>query len=174
MGRGVAAAAAMAHVRSALRAYAAVDPDPTSVLDRVGQMFETYGTEGLVTVTVALATPDAEEVRIASAGHLPPVLRGRDGAVSLVDLPQAPPLGAGNHPHPARTLQFARGSSLLLYSDGLVERRDEDIDTGIGRLLRALADLPARMTDADAADLAARLITPGHDDDVTVLAVQAG
>src|SRR5262249_29197693 len=74
MGRGVAAAAAMAEIRSVIRAYAIDDPDPVAVFTRVDQFFETLQTEQLVTVLYFLYDATTGSLTIANAGHLPPVL----------------------------------------------------------------------------------------------------
>ena len=73
MGRGVHAAAAMAQMRSAVRAFVAVDPGPASVLTRLDRLFEQYDIDQLVTMMYAVADPARDELHVANAGHPPPV-----------------------------------------------------------------------------------------------------
>src|SRR5262249_55999026 len=73
---------------------------------------------------------------VASAGHLPPLLVSPDGSSEFLDVSPAPPLGIGASPISSRTLQIEDGSLLVMYTDGLVEKRTEDIDQGLARLQR--------------------------------------
>ncbi|WP_373560434.1 PP2C family protein-serine/threonine phosphatase [Streptomyces sp. Ag109_G2-15] len=82
--------------------------------------------------------PVSRRCTLARAGHPLPLLVSPDGAVELVDLPAGPPLGLGGPPFEAAEIDVPEGSLLVLYTDGLVEWRDLDIDDGITRLCRAL------------------------------------
>lgn len=173
MGRGVEAAAAMAQVRSALHAYVALDPDPRTVVERVSVMFETLDMAQLVTVLYAVLDPAAATVDLLSAGHLPPLVIRHDGNVERLVVPSSPPLGAGEHPRTVVTAPLAPGETLLMYTDGLVERRGEDLDTGLDRLEGAAQTLHGDVTNIRLRLIADQLREAGHDDDVTLLAVRS-
>lgn len=142
MGKGTSAAALMGQVRAAMRAYAVVSPSPTSVLRRVDHLFDTLGEDRLVTAVVGTLNPQSGEVAMANAGHPPPVVVRCDGHAEVVGAGPSLLLGAG----PVRTgadrrpeirLRLGEGETLVLYSDGLVERRGEDLSTGLARLASA-------------------------------------
>lgn len=174
MGRGVNAAAAMAQLRASLRAYLAVDADPVAALTALTTMFGVYRMGGLATVLVALNDPESATVTFSGAGHLPPVVRRADGTVAVVPLPACPPLGPfarSRSPRRAVSLPLASGDTYLMFTDGLVETREQDIDRGIDRLVDALEQGCELGSEARLRALAARLVPPGQDDDVTVLAV---
>jgi PAS domain S-box-containing protein len=170
MGRGINAAAAMAQLRAALRAYVAVDPDPGCVLTKLTEMFAFYETSGLATLVIALADADRSSVTLASAGHLPVVVI-RGGTPEIVAPPSSPPLCVGSFPRASMTVPIEPGDAFLLYTDGLVESREQDIDEGIGRLVRKLRAGAPVATDEDLSALAGELVPSGQDDDVTLLAV---
>lgn len=172
MGRGITAAATMAQTRSAIRAYLAIDPDPVAVLQRLDAMFVAFDLSQLVTVLYVLADPVAGEAQIMSAGHLPPlVVRDGDHA-SMVPLSVSPPLGLARGSREVARIPVGPDELLLLFTDGLVERRGEDIDEGIQRLADHAPHLNRNMSDAAVALLADSLCQAGHDDDLTVLAVR--
>lgn len=172
MGRGVAAAAAMAHIRSALRAYVAMNPDPAEVLRRLDRMFATYAISQLVTVLYLVADPRSTQVAVGNAGHLPPLLIHSDGVTEFLDVPPAVPLGARPERRDDSPVTLLAGQTLLLYTDGLIERRDEDIDVGLGRLAEHAAMLATSSLSAGLN----RLIDVVHDgqreDDITAVAIR--
>jgi serine phosphatase RsbU (regulator of sigma subunit) len=172
MGRGVGAAAAMAQVRAAVRAYASLDPEPALVLTRLDGMFERYGSEQLVTLLYLLADPQNDTVTVANAGHPPPVLLRPDGSAHQLASADGPPLGVGA---PARTeehVRFGAGDAVVAFTDGLIERRGEDITEGQERV----AFTAAALGGAPLADLVPSLVErvgdPSRDDDVAVLAAR--
>jgi serine phosphatase RsbU (regulator of sigma subunit) len=113
-------------------------------------------------------------LRWASAGHLPPVLVGADGGHRLLDAPR-PGLLLGVDPRAARTEQvdlLEPGSTLLLYTDGLVERRDQVFDDGVALLGTALADLRAEPVGRMCDELLARMLPGRAEDDVALVAVR--
>ncbi|MFC3383027.1 PP2C family protein-serine/threonine phosphatase [Couchioplanes azureus] len=138
-GHGLASAVVMGRVRSALRAYALVADDPGQVLSMLDRKVRHFEAGNLTTALYAMISPDRTAVHLSSAGHLSPLLAvpGRDTAP--VEAPVDAPLGAGRLDGPRRTtvLGFPEGALLLLYTDGLVERRDQVIDVGI----KALAEV---------------------------------
>ena len=172
MGRGVAAAAAMAQVRAAMRAYVADDPDPARVITRLQAMFGLLEMGQLVTLVYGLVDPAAGTAQWISAGHLPPLVVTAGGLVRRIDVTAAPPLGAGDFDRVATDVVHQPGDLVVLYSDGLVERRGEDIDDGLQRLEEVAGRLSGHLSDASLHDLADELRGDGRDDDVTVLAFE--
>jgi PAS domain S-box-containing protein len=137
-GHGVLAGRTMAKMRHAARAFACEDPDPASVLRRLDNFFRhLHRGDEIVTTCVGLLDVATHTIDLASAGHLPPLLLDRGGPTFL-DLDVGPPLGSslGNGGSALR-VDFPVGTTLLLYTDGLVERRSEVIDEGLERLARA-------------------------------------
>jgi serine phosphatase RsbU (regulator of sigma subunit) len=172
MGRGVAAAAAMAQVRASVRAYVAIDPSPALVLDRLSILFETVEVPQLVTVLYAVVDPVAGTVDVLSAGHLPAFVVRPGGEVDQLDVESSPPLGAGVFVRGVGRFAVGRGDVLLMVTDGLVERRGEDIDAGMARLAGEAAGLAQDVSDDRLTQIADVLREQGHDDDVTLLAVR--
>ena len=167
MGRGIRAAAAMAQVRSVLRAYAVDDPAPETVFRRVDRYFGAVRLEQFVTALYLLVDPAAGSVQAVSAGHLPPLLVDGVG-VRPISTPAGLPLGVAPSTRGVARAQIPPGGSLVAFTDGLVERRGEDIDDGIARVagrLRPGADAQGLLDDVVGAAAAQR----SHDDDVTVL-----
>jgi serine phosphatase RsbU (regulator of sigma subunit) len=171
MGRGLDAAASMAQVRSTIRAYAVEDPDPVSVFRRVDAFFVWTRIEQLATMVYLLIDPSAGTVQLASAGHVPPLRVGVDGAWA-VSRSAEPPFGVGRPNRHALAMNLDPGDSLVLITDGLVERRGEDIDEGIGRVLAAAAASAATSAGELLEHVLAAASPDGHDDDVTVLVIR--
>ena len=171
MGRGVHAAAAMAQVRSTIRAYAIDNPEPTSVFTRVDAFFEALDVAQLVTVMYLLVDPDSGAVELANAGHLPPLLV-RDGQAEQIPVLVGLPFGVG--PDERRTVPFHMqpGDTVIVVTDGLVERRGEDIDLGMARVTAAAAGGRGTAREMLRRVLAAGGSELGHDDDVTVLVLR--
>jgi putative methionine-R-sulfoxide reductase with GAF domain len=143
-GSGLAAAVIMGRIRSALRAYALEFPDPADVLGKLDRKMQ-YFEEGevMATVSYAVLDPDSGQLRVSSAGHFPPVIAapGQRGAVAQIAVD--PPIGVADaRRRQVTTLALAPGAVLCLFTDGLVERRDEPIDTGITLLCQAVTPGP--------------------------------
>ncbi|MEU6592414.1 SpoIIE family protein phosphatase [Streptomyces sp. NPDC046881] len=175
VGHGLAAAAVMGMLRSALSAVTRTVEEPAQALEVLCRY--ALCVEGALTTTAVNAVVHAEEREIcySSAGHPPPVLLHTDGTCELLDRATDPPLGA-HVEHVPRTearLPYAVGDTLVLYSDGLIERRDEDIDVGLRLLCEALshsAHLGAeRLADAMLARLG---VSGGARDDIALIAVR--
>lgn len=168
-GHSLHAATVMAELRHAVRAYAIDGHQPGAVLGRVNRLMRTLLPGELATICLMTLDPDTGRIRMASAGHLPPLVVTRRG-VQFREHP-APLLGV-EAPRPD-DLEFTlpHGGTLVLYTDGLVERRDADIDQG----LSALAASAARV-DADlnrfCHRLLAELAAPRMDDDIAVVAIR--
>jgi serine phosphatase RsbU (regulator of sigma subunit) len=140
VGRGLNAAAVMGQLRSATSAAVVATQSPSralGVLDRIALSIEGAG---CATAFSAMVDLERSEVTYSSAGHLPALILDRDGHCELLDRAQSRPLGV--HLDDARWTEaaasFPRGSTLVLYTDGLVERRREAIDIGIERLTDCL------------------------------------
>ncbi len=172
MGRGVTAAAAMAHIRSALRAYVAMDSDPATVLTKLDQMFATYDIAQLVTLLYLVADPHSTQVAVGNAGHLPPILVDADGTADILAIPPSVPLGTRPEGRDDAPLTLLPGQTLLIYTDGLVERRDEDIDVGLARL----AEHAGTLATGSLSEGLSRLVDIVHDgdreDDITAVAIR--
>lgn len=171
MGRGLDAAAAMAEIRATIRAYAVEDPDPAFVFHRVDEFFRDLDVPQLVTMIYLLIEPDTGDVQVGNAGHLPPLLVS-GGRCEPVPSALGTPFGAGVHERRSTAIHLRPGDCLVGMTDGLVERRGQDIDDGIARAQQAASgggwsvhELVHRVV---AAATAGELL----DDDVTVLAVR--
>jgi len=137
-GHGLLAGRTMAKMRHAARAFACEDPDPGSVVTRLDNFFRHLrrGDE-IVTVLVGLLDTERHTLELYSAGHVPPLVL-RDGSSAFLDLHVRPPLGVAPE-RAARTSEVALdvATTVLLYTDGLVERRGEPLDDGMERLARS-------------------------------------
>jgi CHASE3 domain sensor protein/anti-sigma regulatory factor (Ser/Thr protein kinase) len=144
VGHGVRAAAGMGQLKSALRAYVLEGHGPAEALDRLKNMIRTTSGGGMVgTLLVAVFDPQTGTLRYASAGHPPALVRSPDGAVRYLADGRTTPLAVGFHAAREAETTLVPGSLLLLYTDGLVERRSEGLDAGLERLERAVATGPA-------------------------------
>ncbi|MET1058640.1 MAG: SpoIIE family protein phosphatase [Nocardioides sp.] len=169
MGRGVEAAAAMAQMRAAVRAYTAVDPEPASVLGKLDRMFAQFPTDQLVTLVYLVVDPQRDEIVVANAGHPAPVLLRSDGSTEQLPDADGCPLGVLVQDRIARTVPMHDGDTVLLFTDGLIERRDEDIDVGQKKVLHALPMLAQADLDAALGQLVVSLREPSLDDDVAAV-----
>ncbi|MFG2434855.1 SpoIIE family protein phosphatase [Streptomyces sp. NPDC048508] len=172
MGRGVRAAAVMGQLRTAVRAYARLDLPPHEVLQLLDGLATEIDANQIATCVYAIHDPNEGRLVYASAGHLPILVRNEDGTTHRGDEPTGPPLGTGGWLHASGSVPLGPGSTAVLYTDGLVERRDEDLDEGIASLERALAG--ATGTPQVVCDRLVRAagVTAEHDDDVAVLVLQ--
>ncbi|MFD7877951.1 SpoIIE family protein phosphatase [Streptomyces sp. NPDC059766] len=172
MGRGVRAAAVMGQLRTAVRAYARLDLPPHEVLQLLDGLATEIDANQIATCVYAVHDPNEGRLVYASAGHLPILVRDENGTVLRADEPTGPPLGTGGWVHASGSVPLGPGSTAVLYTDGLVERRDEDLDEGIASLERALAG--ATGTPQVVCDRLVRSagVTADHDDDVAVLVLQ--
>jgi phosphoserine phosphatase RsbU/P len=138
-GHGLGSAVVMGRVRSALRAYALICDDPAEALRLLDRKVHHFETGTLTTALYAMISPDRSRILLSLAGHLRPVLAVPGRAAILPPAPVDLPLGIGalNSVRRHTEIAFPPGSALVCYTDGLVERRGEYIDTGIERLVRA-------------------------------------
>ncbi|MDQ2726991.1 MAG: serine/threonine-protein phosphatase [Actinomycetota bacterium] len=174
MGHDMQAAASMGQLRSVFRSYAFEGTDPAEVLDRADRLVQTFGMAQLATAFCAQLTRTGEgswELCYANAGHPPPIARFPNGTVTFLDDARSVLIGApqeGRRPHAFLTVPV--GSTLLLYTDGLIDRRDRTIEDG----LTQLAEL-VQLTGGPPEDLCDRITAEMADtdraDDVALLAI---
>ncbi|MEU3610596.1 SpoIIE family protein phosphatase [Streptomyces sp. NPDC035033] len=172
MGRGVRAAAVMGQLRTAVRAYARLDLPPHEVLQLLDGLAAEIDASQIATCVYAVHDPNEGKLLYASAGHLPILVRDEDGTVRKAGDPTGPPLGTGGWLHASGSIALPPGSTAVLYTDGLVERRREDIDEGVDALARALSGASGTPQVICDRLLRALGVTAEHDDDVAVLVVQ--
>jgi serine phosphatase RsbU (regulator of sigma subunit)/anti-sigma regulatory factor (Ser/Thr protein kinase) len=135
-GHGVQAAVTMGRLRTAIHTLAKLELPPVETLQQLDELMQELGVREphFATCIYAIFDAVAGTCEVASAGHLPPLLVRPDGTNEFLDVSPAPPLGIGAGPIQSRTLDIEDGSLLVLYTDGLVEKRTEDIDEGLTRL----------------------------------------
>ncbi len=136
VGPGLSAASSMGKLRNALRAYALEFPSPSDVLERLDRLIQIFGPGEMATALYGVIDPVHLTFRFASAAHIPPVVRDADGSVRVVRTATvAPPLGAVIAASFAENIEQLRpGITLILCTDGLVERRRQSFDEGLQRL----------------------------------------
>jgi serine phosphatase RsbU (regulator of sigma subunit) len=151
-GSGLAAAVIMGRIRSALRAFVLETADPGAVLRTLDRNIQYFDPDAMATVLYGVYTPGTGEFTFSSAGHLPPVLATSDGPPGgILPIQPDPPIGtADDQPHRSATAVIPPGALLCCFTDGLVERRDQAIDLGIGRVAATLDEvIAARARDGD-------------------------
>jgi len=143
MGKGVQAAASMGQLRNALRAFSVERLKPSSALARLDRLGDATLESAFATVVYAVVDPRNGVFRFASAGHPPPVVAYPDGRVELLEDGRGLPLGTGMRPQYRQAVaELPAGSVLVLYSDGLIERRGQSIDDGLETLVAAIREAP--------------------------------
>ena len=170
MGRGVPAAALMGQLRTAARTCARLDLHPGEVLDVLDGLLRDLDPDTIATCVYATFDPHTRELQLASAGHLPPLIRTLDGSVSALPLKASAPLGVGE-PSREMSLRLKPGSLLALYTDGLVERRGSDLDAGIEGLCGVVADGPEPLEELADVVMSA-MARDDSDDDIALLLVR--
>ncbi|MEU0199638.1 MULTISPECIES: SpoIIE family protein phosphatase [unclassified Streptomyces] len=173
VGHGLAAAGVMGQLRSALSAASRVAEGPAQALDVLGRYANVVdGAESATAVTTFIDF-DRNTVSYSSAGHLPPVLVHPDGRTEFLDRATDTPLDARPDPipRPQADTTFTPGATLVLYTDGLVERRREDIDVGLARLADALRDHRDQDPETLADTVLLELLPPGGATDDTALII---
>ena len=173
MGKGTSAAIVMGELRAALRAYAVLDPSPGTVLERLDAFVASQQVpEQFVTVAYGLVSADRTRVDLALAGHPPPVVLSTTG-VRVLDEAIGSALGVGAGPWPSVPVLLTSGTTVVLYSDGLVESRHRDLATGIDELAVQAGGVPERRRHPrELCARLAQLMTDAHsNDDVTLLAL---
>ncbi len=179
-GHDVRAAAVMGQVRAALRAMALTDPSPPSVLAGLDRLVGSLGAESrneeiFVTVVYGVLDPADGTITMSSAGHPPPVLRraGQGGGrptAELVKVPPGAPLGLGGRWQTGQ-VRLEPGDSILMFSDGVVERRGHPLNDGLDALVAATAAASSG-DPRNLCSLATSAVAGSTEDDVAVLAVE--
>jgi GAF domain-containing protein/anti-sigma regulatory factor (Ser/Thr protein kinase) len=172
MGKGAPAAALMGQVRSAIRAYAVSGQSPTEVLSSLDRLFDTLIEDRVVTAVVGTISPSNGRVVLSNAGHPPPLVVRADGSATFCPMQRTLLIAAGlsGSLRPRDEVVLDRGDSLIMYSDGLIERRGEVITHGMERLANtATVVARAGWPDHPAVTFASMLSVEERTDDVVVL-----
>ncbi|MFE3328084.1 SpoIIE family protein phosphatase [Streptomyces sp. NPDC059176] len=181
VGHGINAAATMGRLRTAVHTLADLDLEPDEVLSHLDDLVtrlageqESSGEDSPgeqvvgATCLYAVYNPVSRLCSVARAGHPPPVLVTPDGDVSLPDLPVGPPLGLGGLPFEAADLLLPENSMMALYTNGLIEGEEHDVDTGLSRLCTALGG-PPRPLEETSQEVVDVLLPVRPSDDVALL-----
>jgi anti-sigma regulatory factor (Ser/Thr protein kinase) len=182
VGHGIHAAATMGRLRTAVRNFCALDLPPEDLLSQLDALVESMDADeaedqrgvGIIGATCLYVVYDPVSglCSVAAAGHPSPAVVARDGSVEFLDLPTGPPLGLGGSAYETVELPIDEGSTLVLYTDGLVESREQDIDVGLERLSAALAG-PGRDPEELCSSAIGGLLPERTYDDVALLAARA-
>ncbi len=175
MGKGASAAALMGQVRSAIRAYAVSGLSPTEVLSSLDRLFDALIEDRVATAVVGMITPSTGRVLLSNAGHPPPLVVRADSSATFCPMQRSLLIAAGLNgaPRPLDELVLESGDSLIMYSDGLVERRGEVITSGMEHLASTATGLArAGWPDHPAVTFASMLSTDERTDDVVVLCLK--
>ncbi|SHL08939.1 PP2C family protein-serine/threonine phosphatase [Actinacidiphila paucisporea] len=172
VGHGVGAASVMGMLRSALSAAIRVADGPSGALEALGLYARSLDGATATTTFACQVFPVSRLLTYSSAGHPPPVLMHADGTYHLLDSATDPPLGVRleHVPRPQATAEYQPGDLLVLYTDGLIERRGEDIDAGLARLVAVTGEF-RHLPPEDVADgLLHTLANPeGQQDDISLM-----
>jgi serine phosphatase RsbU (regulator of sigma subunit) len=185
VGHGLQAAATMGRLRTAVRTLADVDLAPDELLTHLDDLVlrlsaenetaasgqpEAAGDIG-ATCLYAVYDPIVGRCSIARAGHPPPAVTRPDGTVEFLNLPAGPPLGLGGLPFESLEIELPEDSLLTLYTDGLVETRNSDIEVGLEKCRQVLS---GKFIDLEnlCDDLVANLLQDRHSDDAALLVAQ--
>ncbi|GGO95676.1 SpoIIE family protein phosphatase [Wenjunlia tyrosinilytica] len=182
VGHDLQSAVTMGRLRTAVRTLADLDLPPDELLthldDQMNRFLDERGDEGLeageaagATCIYAVYDPVSRTCVMARAGHPPPAVLSADGKVDFVDLPGGPPLGLGGVVFESGRIELADGDTLVLYTDGLVESREQGIDAGLERLRETLSRTPASAGPDGVCEAVVRELARGHQQDDMALLV---
>ena len=173
VGKGVQAAAMMGQLRNALRAFAFEYDDPHTVVSRLDKLVEGMIDSAFATLVYLVVDPRQRRARYVVAGHPPPLIRSPDGTTSFLEQGRSLPIGVdASLEFEAGEVLLQQGSTILLYTDGLVERRGTPLDEGLRMLAEAAAaseDDPEELVETVLGALIGENERP---DDVAVLAIR--
>ncbi len=168
MGHGIHAAAVMGQLRTAVRTLARHDVPPERLLRSLDAVVADLGEDEMATCVYAVHDAASGVCVIARAGHPPPAVVTPDGAITFLDGPPGTPLGTGGRDFRTEEVRLPPGSLLVLYTDGLIEARDRDLDQGMAQLAGALRRVEQPLEEL--CDGILRLLLPcAQQDDVAVL-----
>jgi chemotaxis family two-component system sensor kinase Cph1 len=167
-GHGIAAAGTMAQLRNALRAYLLSTKDPATAMGHLAAFATRLLPATFATAIAACIDLRRGRVRVTTAGHLAPYLLSAENEVTSLQLRISPPLGVADGDYSFDEFEIPPGSGIVLFSDGVVERRHEDIDDGLSRLVTALGRLGPKPS---AAAISASVMESSAGDDTTILTV---
>ncbi|WP_329114037.1 SpoIIE family protein phosphatase [Streptomyces sp. NBC_01353] len=168
MGHGIHAAAVMGQLRTAVRTLARHGVPPAQLLRSLDAAVADLGEDEMATCVYAVHDPATGGVVIARAGHPPPAVATADGAITFLEGPPGTPLGTGAQDFRTEELRLPPGSLLVLYTDGLIEARDRDLDQGMDQLAQALLHIEQPLSQL-CDDILAQLLPCAPSDDVAVL-----
>ncbi|MDT9683938.1 SpoIIE family protein phosphatase [Streptomyces sp. TRM76323] len=178
VGHGLHAAATMGRLRTAVHNFSALDLPPDELLGHLDDLVsrideEEAGDTGAgisgATCLYAVYDPVSGDCCMASAGHFAPAVVRPDGTVDFPDVPVFPPLGLGGGPFETYEVRLPEGSRLVLYTDGLVEHRERDLDTGLRLLRDTLAEGPGRTPEETCRAVVDAMLPPHRGDDIALL-----
>lgn len=177
LGHGIRAAASMSRLRTAFQVYALEGLAGPEILERLNAYATSANRHGAepIMASILVAEHDARTnaLRFANAGHVPPCVRAPSGETTMIDVAPCTPIGAvAEGLYGATDSSIEPGAVLLLYTDGLVERRHEPLDTSFERLLAELARAPDDLPDLADHMLAAMLDDRANEDDVALIALR--
>ncbi|WP_030753781.1 SpoIIE family protein phosphatase [Streptomyces griseus] len=170
MGHGIHAAAVMGQLRTAVRTLARHDIPPAEMLRSLDAVVADLGEDTMATCLYAVHAPATETWTLARAGHLPPAVVTPGGEVSFLRSQPGTPLGTGAHDFGTEEVTLPPGGLLVLYTDGLIEARDRDLDEGMRQLGLALGRADGPLEEVCDGVLARLLAGPAQDDVALVLA----
>jgi serine phosphatase RsbU (regulator of sigma subunit)/anti-sigma regulatory factor (Ser/Thr protein kinase) len=174
VGRGVAAASLMGQLRNAFRVYALDQHEPAAVLDKVNVLLHEFEPEQMATAVHIEFDPRNDCLCFAGAGHPPPVVRYPDGRAELLKAGPTAPLGVLPYTrYGQRAATLPPGSTLLVYTDGLVDRPDTSLTTGLSDLVEAVESAPAEPEELCEHVLGRLLPDEAPGDDIALLALQS-
>ncbi|HAS11912.1 MAG TPA: hypothetical protein DCS55_15560 [Acidimicrobiaceae bacterium] len=172
-GHGITAAARMTEAKATIRTLV-LNVDHPEVIPAANRSLAHFDSGYIATAAVAWIDDEAKTLEWRLAGHLPPVLRRPEGEAVLLEGCHHPPIGTATEPRAQASIPFPEGSLLVLYTDGLVERRGEDIDVGLERLRSIVDRLPPTCSARDARDsIMAELQLDEREDDVAIVVVRS-
>lgn len=173
VGHGIGAAALMGQLRHAMRAYALEGHSPAGVLDRLDRVVRSLDGGQMATLLYMVVEEDSS-VTFSSAGHVPPLVISAEGEAEYLESAPNPPLGVFESPHHREmTAKLEPGSTIVLYTDGLVEERGVSIDQGLEALRLAASQDPCHPDELCDRLVDAMLATHPANDDIAVLALRA-
>lgn len=175
VGHGITAAADMALIRGMISALLHARVEPSQIFTELTDLLSRSGSPLMATAALAVVDMPASTITYATAGHPPPMLRLPDSTVKMLDDANGTLIGASiEPPRTARTAPFPLGARLVMYTDGLVERRDRPFDEGMHEAAAHLAAIPAHLEPAQVIESLIEALIGGKttDDDIAVLVVE--